>query len=161
MNKARKKEYGKEQIIDFKKEDSNATFILVKDEINMMAFGMLKPIIVEYLGKKYHILGMGRGLAIKKEREYGRILNAARIYYIKKAGKTSIAFTSRKNLGFFEKVGFKTYKNLIRRFRYKNPKTGEIIIDNEGDGVYYEGKDKLISKIFSTKGIAYTNVPFW
>lgn len=161
MNHYRQKEYGAKEIIDFKKEDAEGIFFLVKDNNRLVAFGMLKPINIEYLGNAYHILGMGRGMAIKKGMGYGRILNAARIYYIKKTGKTSVAFTGRENLPFFEKIGFQTSKNLIRRFGYKNPRTGEIKIDNDGYGVYYEGKDKFVSKLLSKKGIAYTNVPFW
>ncbi|MBU0760138.1 MAG: GNAT family N-acetyltransferase [Nanoarchaeota archaeon] len=161
MNVQRKREYGKSAMMNFRKEDKKAVFILVKDEGKVVAFGMLKPVKVEYKGKKYEILGMGRGLAIKKGREYGRLLQAARIYYMKKKDKTAVAFTDRSNLGFFEKVGFKTKRHLIKRFRYKNPKTGEIVIDNDGDGVYYEGKDKLVSKIIKGKGVAFTNADFW
>jgi len=50
---------------------------------------------------------------------------------------------------------------LIKRFAYKNPRTGKIIYDSDGHGVYYEGKDKLISKILKAKGYAYTDCDFW
>jgi hypothetical protein len=161
MNNTRLREYGKDSQVDFKKEDKGATFFIVKDNNKVVAFGMLKPVSVEYLNKKYNILGMGRGIAIIKGKEYGRILQAARIYYLKKTGKTSLAFTGEHNLVFFEKAGFSIAKNIMGRLRYKNPKTGEIIKDDDGAGVYYEGKDKLISKILSGKGLAYTNTPFW
>ncbi len=161
MNKQRIKEYGKGSSVDFKREDKGATFFFVIDNKKIMAFGMLKPVTIDYLNKKYNILGMGRGLAVEKRKEYGKALGIARLNYLKKKQKTGLAFTDRKNLGFFEKSGLKTKKNLIKRFRYKNPKTGKIIYDNDGHGVYYEGKDKLISKMLKTKSIAYTNVPFW
>ena len=163
MNKQRIREYGKESIVDFKKRDKNAVFFLVRDNNKIMAFGMLKPVTIEYQNRKYHILGMGRGMAVKKGKEHGRILNAARIYYAKKRGKTVLAFTSRKNMGFFEKAGFKIAKDLAIRFRYKyaTPEEEKRELEEGGDGVYYEGKDKLISKMLKTKSLAYTNVPFW
>ncbi len=163
MNKQRKREYGSKEIIDFKKTDKKAVFFLLKDDNKIMAFGMLKLVTIEYQNKRYHILGMGRGMAVKKGMEYGRILNAARIYYIKKKDKTSLAFTARKNLGFFEKAGFKTAKDLALRFRYKyaTPEYEKKELEEGGDGIYYEGKDKLISKMLNTKSLAYTNVPFW
>jgi len=162
MNAARIKEYGDIGFIDFKKEDKVAEFFFVKENNRIVSFGMLKPVEIEYLNKKYFIFGIGRGLTIEKGKEYGRILNAIRIHYLKKTGKTGLAFTDKKNIEFFKKVGYNVSKNLIKRFRYKNPTTDEIIMDMDGDGVYYEGKDKLISKILSEKyTIAYTNVPFW
>ncbi|MEK6873496.1 MAG: hypothetical protein AABW91_01515 [Nanoarchaeota archaeon] len=161
MNKERKRKYGSKKPMDFKKEDKNGVFFFVKNNKKIMAFGMLKPVKVEYLGKQYNILGMGRGMAIKKGVGYGRILNNARIKYASEKGKSVLAFTDRKNIGFFKKVGFKISKDLIKRFRYKNPETGKIIYDPDGDGVYLEGKDKLISKMLKTKEIAYIEIPFW
>ena len=34
-------------------------------------------------------------------------------------------------------------------------------IDDDGDGIYFEGKDKFISKVLSTKGIVYINILHW
>jgi len=160
IRKQRKREYG-DGSLNPKKDDKGGIYFFVKDEGNIVAFGMLKPIKIKYLGKKYKIFGKGRGIAVKKGREYGRILNAVQICYLKKTGMTAVAFTSIKNLGFFEKVGFKTYKDGIRRFQYKNPKTGKIEIDLDGQAIYFEGKDKFMSKLISTKGIAFTDTDFW
>jgi hypothetical protein len=161
MNQCRNKEYGKGSTVDFKREDKGGIFFFVIDNKKVKAFGMLKPVNLEYKGKKYQIMGIGRGMAIEKLKGYGKALGLARLNYLKKKGKTGIAFTDKKNVGFFEKVGFKIKKNFIKRFRYKNPKTGEIVIDNEGEGIYYEGKDKLISSMLKNKSIAYIDVPFW
>ena len=55
----------------------------------------------------------------------------------------------------------KTKKNFIRRFIYVNPKTKKEIRDSEGDMIYIEGKDKLVTKMFRTKSFAYCNKPHW
>ena len=161
INKHRKREFGANETKDFKKQEPNSLFFFLKDKENIMAFGMLKPVTLNYLGIKYKILGLGSGVAIIKGRGYGKKLMLSRINYLKKKGKTGLGFCLRKNLGFFKKCGLKTEKNFIKRFRYKNPRTGKLEIDHVGDGLYCEGKDKLISKILLTKSIAYTNVPFW
>jgi len=52
----------------------------------------------------------------------------------------------------------KIKKRLGLRFALKNPQTGEIKFEAKGDvgdGLYYESKDKLISKIIKTKGTGY------
>jgi hypothetical protein len=161
MNSARIAEYGDGAAIDFKKEDKKGIFFFVNDSNETKAFGMLKPVSIEHKDQIYHILAMGRGMAIIKGKGYGRVLNEARVKYATEKRKTLLAFTSRENKVFFEKVGFKVEKQLINKFRYKNPKTGEIIIDEDGDGVYYEGKDKIITKIINSSEIAYISVPFW
>lgn len=161
MNTQRVKLWGKGASVDFKKEDPMGKFFIVRENHKIVAFGMLKPVLVELDGEKYKILGMGRGLAVKRGIGYGSILAAVRLQYCRRYGKTCVAFISRSNLKFFEKSGFKIKKNFIKRFRYRNPRTGEIVIDNDGDVVYYEGKDSLISKMISSKGFGYTNRDFW
>ena len=61
INRQRIKEYGKEAKVNFKKEDKSAEFFFIINNKEIMAFGMLKPVEVDYQNKKYNILGMGRG----------------------------------------------------------------------------------------------------
>ena len=83
MNQSRIKEYGNQEKIDFKKEDKNAKFFFVKDKKRIMAFGMVKPVEIEYLGKKYKSLAMGRGLAIKKGKGYGKALGKVFLHLLR------------------------------------------------------------------------------
>jgi predicted N-acetyltransferase YhbS len=133
----------------------------IKKEKEIAAFGLLIPVKVKHLEKDYNIFGIGSIIAIQKGKGYGKKLIQAMIDYLKKKGKTGLGFCSRENMRFYEKSGIATQKNLIRKFRYKNPKTGEIIKDNDGDGFYYNGKDNLIPKILSTRLLAYINISFW
>lgn len=161
MDNARIKEYGKEGKMDFRREDSKGEFIFVKDNGKTVAFGMMKPVKVELNGKGYEIFGIGRGMAIEKGKGFGRALNEARILKLKRLRKTGVAFTSEHNIGFFKKVGYKIKKNGIRKFVYRNPKTGELVNDNDGHLVYYEGKDKFVTKLLKSKNKAIMDSNFW
>jgi len=161
MNNVRLKTYGKGSSVDFKKEDKKGEFIFVKDKGKIMAFGMMKPVKVKLNKKEYSILGIGRGITVKQSKGWGKILNAARIFELKRLGKTGVAFTGKHNLEFFRKVGYKIGKDGIRKFAYKNPKTGKLEYDGDGDLVYYEGKDKFITKLLNSKGLAVTDTNFW
>src|SRR6266540_4259225 len=67
---------------------------------------------------------------------FGKALISAMISHLNKTGESALGFTEKTE--FFRKAGLKTKKELIKRFIYKNPQTGEETIDNEGDGIYYE-----------------------
>ena len=56
MNNQRKREYGTGSEVDFKKQDKGGIFFFVKDKNKIKAFGMLKPVDLEYKGKKYKII---------------------------------------------------------------------------------------------------------
>lgn len=160
MNKSRVELWGKDAKIDFKKEDSKGEFIFVKSAGKIKAFGMMKPVEIILDKKKYKILGIGRGMAIEKRKGWGKLLNNARILRLKELGKTGVAFTGRYNIEFFRKVGYEIKKNGIRKFLYKNSE-GELIEDNEGDMIYYEGKDKFVTKLLKSKNKCVTNTDFW
>ena len=159
MNKWRVKEFGKGEKKNFKKDyDLNTLFFFVKDTKNkeVLAFGGLRPVSVEYQGKKYNILGVCNIISIKKKKSYGRILIQSMIKYSKRTGKTLLGFCERKNIKFYEKSGLKTKKDFTNRFAFKNPITKQVKFDKEGgDDFYYESKDKFISKVISTNGVGY------
>ncbi len=161
MNNSRIKLWEKDAKIDFKKEDSKGEFIFVKSNNKIKAFGMMKPIKIKLAKQKFTILGIGRGMAIEKRKGWGRILNAARILKLKETKKTGIAFTSKQNIPFFEKVDYQIKKNGIRKFRYLNPKTKELISDPDEEMIYYEGKDKFVTKLLKSKELAITDTNFW
>lgn len=161
MNKSRVKLWGKDAEVNFKEADKKGEFILVKNNNKIVAFGMMKPVKITLKKNKFIIQGIGRGMAIEKRKGWGKILNAARIQKLKQTGKTGIAFTSRHNIPFFESAGYKIKKNGIKKFRYLNPKTKELVYDPDGDMVYYEGKDQFVTKLLKSKDLAITNTDFW
>jgi len=161
MNNERVKLWGKNAKINFKKEDSKGEFIFVKENKKIKSFGMMKPVKIKLNNTEYKIMGIGRGMAIEKRKGWGKILNAARILELKRKGKTGIAFTSRHNIKFFESVGYKIKKNGIKKFRYRDPKTKELIYDPEGDMIYYEEEKNIVTKLLKSKKLAITDTNFW
>ena len=161
MNKSRIKLWGKDAKVDFKKDDTKGEFIFVKNNNKIVAFGMMKPIKIKLGKKNFTIWGIGRGMAIEKRKGWGTLLNVARILELKKLGKTGIAFTSTKNIPFFKAAGYQIKKNGIRKFRYLNPETKELVYDSNGEMIYYEGKDKFVTKLLKSKKFAITDTNFW
>lgn len=160
MNKWRKKEFGKDEVKNFKKDYFPSTkFFFVKVENEVVAFGGLRDISINYLGKTYKILGICNIVSIKKGSGYGKILISAIISFLKETGKTGLGFT--KKTEFFKKTGLNTEKDFIKRFVYINPKTKEEIIDTDGDGIYYEGKDGFIKKVLSTNQVVQIPIIHW
>src|SRR3989344_1534259 len=160
INKNRIKEFGRGAIMDFKRDyEPDTEWFFVGDEGKVVALGGLRPITIDYLGKKYKIMGICSIISIIKGKGHGKILIKSMIGHLRKKGKTGLGFTVETK--FFGKAGLKTKKGFIKRFRYKNPKTGKIEIDNEGDGIYYDGKDNFIKKVLSSKSLVYIDIPFW
>ena len=168
INKSRIKQYGKDINLFSKKQQKDAVFFFVEDDNKIGSLGLLMDIKMNYLGKNYSIRGIGGILSIEKGKGYGKILINAMVDYLEKTGKTGLGFCSEENSKFYEKAGLKTSKNLNLRFEMKNPKTGETEKDPDGGctGIYYNGKDNLISKVLKTKSIGYywfpgLNEPHW
>ncbi len=159
INKARVKLWGKENKKDFSKDyEPKTLWFFVKDKDKIVSFGGIRPIKTKYNKKEYSIGGICSTISLEKGKGYGTILMNAMENYSKKTGKTLLGFTTQTK--FFKKAGTRTKKDLIKRFIFLK-KNGEKIYDNEGDGIYYDGKDRLISKIIKTKSPAYIFVEHW
>jgi hypothetical protein len=156
MNKARIKEYGKSGSRNFKKNYKDSVFFFVEDKEKIVAFGTLLPVTIEYLNRKYNIFGICNIVSIEKGKGYGKEVIHTMIKYLEKKGKTGLGFCGSQNIPFYKKAGLKTYKLLGKRFALKNPKTEKVKFEapnDIGDGLYFEGKDRLISKMLKTKVI--------
>ena len=161
MNSSKSKEYGSKYTRrSFKKDYPDSIFFFVKDDDKIVAFGAFRKLTLEFRGKRYNILGICNILTIKRGMGYGRILITAMIKYLKKTSKTGLGFCHPTRTLFYKKAGLGIKKGFIRRVVYKNPDTGKLepeYAHAHADGVYYEGRDKLITKILKGKSIAYTN----
>jgi len=159
INKARVKEWGKGKTKDFKKDyESNTLWVMVKKKGKIISFGGIRPIKIKYLGKNYNIGGICSTISTIKKKGYGQKMISFMIDYSHRTGKSLLGFTGQTK--FFEKAGLGTKKDFIKRFVWVK-KNGEKVYDDDGDGIYYEGKDKFISKVLKTKSIVPINVEFW
>jgi len=161
MNKFKSKEYGrKHKRKDFRKDYPDSVFFFVKGKGKITAFGTFRRLTLEFKCKRYRIFGICNILTIQRGKGYGKILIKAMIKHLKRTGKTGLGFCISKNMKFYKKSGMSIKKEFIRRVVYKNPK-GKLEPEKNADGFYYEGKDKLITKILSGKSIAYTDLKDW
>ena len=159
INKARVKEFGKENKKNFSKDYEPETlwfFVMKRNKI--VSLGGIRPIKIKFLGKDYKIGGVCSTISLEKKKGYGKIMVSLMIDYSRKTGKTILGFTGKTK--FFKKANMGTKKDFINRFVWVKP-NGEKVYDDDGDGIYYEGKDKLISKILQTKSPVYIFVEHW
>lgn len=162
INDLRQAQWPEDPRKDFEKSyEPDTRWLFLKDKNKILAIGGLRPIKINYLGKEYKIEGICSIISVEKGKGYGKIIMQKIINILKKENKTGLGFCGHKITVFYEKAGLKTEKDFIKRFIYKNPKTGEEIMDNHGDGIYYEGKDKFVSKVLKSKNLVFISVLHW
>ena len=159
LNNARMKEWGDGEWKDFEKDYEPDTFwFFIKAGRKVVSVGGVRPIKVKYLGKDYSIGGICSTISVVKKKGYGKIMVSFMIDYSRRTGKTILGFTGQTE--FFKKVGLNTEKGFIRRFVWVK-KSGGKVYDDDGDGIYYEGKDMFISKVLKTKSMVEIFVEHW
>jgi hypothetical protein len=149
INTHRAKEFAPTEVKDFDRDyEPETLWFFVQVDSETVSFAGLRPVALTYMGEKYNLLGICSVISIAKGRRYGTTLMTSITNHVKKTGKTAIGFTLQAE--FFKKAGLGTKKEFIKRFIYRNPATGEEEIDEEGDGIYVEGNDRLIEKMLKT-----------
>lgn len=143
------------------KDEKKSIFFFAKDNGKIKSFGLLKPVKIKYLGRKYNILGIGSIISIEKKKGYGRILMEAMLDYLKKKNKTGLGFNDKEVYKFYEKVGFNTKKDLGKRFFYDYGDSKTNKEEQSEYVVYFEGKDKFMTKILKTKSIINLPCMHW
>ena len=88
INKNLVKEFGKKNVMNFKKDyEPDTEWIFIKDNGKTVSFCGLRSVKIEYLGKTYNIKGICSTISIVKGKGYGRMMVNAMINYLKKKGK--------------------------------------------------------------------------
>ncbi len=160
INKNRVKEFGEAEAKDFNRDyEPNTEWFFVEANGEIVSLGGLRPINLTHMGKTYDILGICSIISVVKGRRYGTALMAGMLSRAKKKGKTALGFTRQTE--FFKKAGLGTEKDFIKRFIYKNLETGEEVVDEDGDGIYFNGEDDFINKVLETDSPVYINVLHW
>ncbi len=152
MNQKRLENYKENINLFYKKYHKNSLFVFVKDKGEITSFGFLRPVKIDFNGKKYDILGIGGIFSIKKGKGYGKILIRAMVKKLKQLEKTGLGFCGKDVEKFYKKAGLKIKKDFSHKLAMKNPKTEKIIEDPDlCSAIYYEGKEEFISKIIKSK----------
>jgi hypothetical protein len=155
MNSQRIKNYGKEVNLLDRKAHGKSYFFFVKENNKIAAFGFLRPFKCTYKNEKYNLFALGGIMSVEKGKGYGTVLIQNMIKFLKKKNKTGLGFCGKKTAEFYKKAGLKVKQNFSHRIEMENPKTGERIKDpDKCPGIYFEGKDKFVTKVAKTKGIA-------
>lgn len=161
INKARVSHWGEKNRKDFTKDyEPNTRWVFVKKDGKIVSLGGIRPIRVRYLGKNYNIGGICSTISIEKKKGYGRMMIKAMRDYSKKTGKSLLGFTGKQNLKIFKRTGLKTKVDFIKRFVWIKS-SGEREYDDDGHGIYYDGKDHLLSRMLKGKKMAEIFVEFW
>jgi len=162
MNDSRVREFGESTVKDYDNDFPKKTiFFFVLDMGKIQSFGGLRPVEINYKGKKYKIMGLCSVISKEKNKGYGRELIKAMIRYLKKKKLTGLGFCGKRITPFYEKCGLESIQDFILRFHYKNPVSGLIEIDDDGDGIYSEGEDGFIQKVINSKDTVLIDIPHW
>ncbi|VVB79187.1 Uncharacterised protein [uncultured archaeon] len=162
INMQRKKDF--EENNDFIKKDHKDTlFFIIKADGEVVSFGLLRNIKINYHKKNYYVKGIGGILSVKKKKGFGKILMKAMTNYLKETNQTGIGFCGSFVTPFYKKSGMKIKNNSITKFFYIDPKTKKEFLgdDPECDMIYIEGRDKFVSKILRTKERIQIPIPHW
>ena len=161
INENRIKEFGEGTSINILEEESNSLiFLLIVEEI-ISAFGILKPITINYLNETFNIFGIRSIVAIIKQKGYGKVIVDSMINYGKENDKTCLGFSCKFNSKFYEKIGLTLLPDMINLFQYIDHLTNEIKNDDRTDIYYNECSDKFLTKIKSTNEIVKIPIPYW
>lgn len=161
INLWRKKEFNSKSVIEPKEGDDNWNkkyFLLLNGDSVLVAFARLHEIELEFMGERYHILGISTLIAVEKGKGYGKELVLKMMDYIRGVGKTGIGFCNKKLTEYYRKCGFGTIVDGTLRFLYKDEK-GELFNDpwGGGDVIYVEGEDGLMKKVLDNPEIEVTS----
>jgi predicted N-acetyltransferase YhbS len=150
-----------EELKILKEEEMPSTFFFIKKNNKVVAFGLLRPIKINYLGKNYNILGISNMIAVVKGKGYGKELVQEMIKFLSKKGKTGIGFCSEENIGFYKKSGFVVEGKLRNRFFYDYGNLEENKDAMSDFVIYFEGKDKFVAKLLKTKSLIKIPCEHW
>ncbi|MBA3872504.1 MAG: GNAT family N-acetyltransferase [Anaerolineae bacterium] len=162
MNKQRLMEYG-ENTKDFKKNELASIFFFLDQAESVKAFGMLKPLNIIHDGKQCPILGISNIIAVEKGRGYGKLLMQAIKEYLVSKHMNGLGFCDHEICPFYVQCGFQIIEGLSSRFQYLYAQQDgqKEKLDSPRGTIYFEGRDKLASKLLANDEPIYIDVPFW
>jgi len=128
-------------------------FFLLKNGDEILAMGALWEVYPVLFNKEtFTMYGFLEVIANIKAKGYGKRVVVAMREHLVARNKTAFGFTMPKNIGFYEKCGFKIETESTQRFVYT--KDGERITNQDGQVIFYQdSSDKLMEKILANKDL--------
>jgi len=126
-------------------DDRNKDYFLLEDDKNnLLAFGRLHDVSINFQGKNYKIYGIATIASIIKNKGYGKILMQGILKFLKINERTGIGFCKNDISDFYRKCGFSILKAKGDNFLYKNS-NGELETNEmkNTDVIIFNGKDNL------------------
>jgi hypothetical protein len=128
-------------------DDWQKPYFLLRDRDDLVAFGRLHSIDVEFRETRYEILGIATIIAIIKGSGFGRELMNEIKLYVNQSGKTAIGFCDPKVSGFYEKCGYSILQEGMSHFDF-SVQDRRIAPPHPHDYVLYlDGRDRLMQAI--------------
>lgn len=154
------REYG-ENTKDFENNEQESIFFFLKENNEIKAFGMLKPVTIYFSSKEYKIMGIGNIMALEKGKGYGRLIMDHIKEYLEKHNFVGIGNSYKDNFEFYKKCGFTLVPRLVDRF-VDIDKNGK---ENRGNWTDYcmfvYDKDNCLGFVISDKVDIKVNIPLW
>jgi hypothetical protein len=138
-------------------EDWEKLYFLAKNEDQLLAFGRIHGVMVNFLGKDYPILGTASLVAVVKGRGYGGLIASAMSEYIRQTRQTSIGFNSKSLSSLYKKHGRDILVNGMTRFLHLEPPKFP-----GGDANYISGDNGLMEiMLHYSNEKAFISRPHW
>jgi hypothetical protein len=150
INRHKKLEFNTSIIIAPKPgdDDWDKPYFLVRYKGELVAFGRLHTLQVEFESEPYTILGIATIIAIQKGRGYGAELMSGMKRYIVESELTAIGFCDPLVSAFYETCGYSIISHGVARFQFLDKDKRAIGPPRPNDDVVYlDGRDGLARNI--------------
>jgi len=165
MEDQRVKEYG-ENTKDFRNKERESTFFFLKDDDEVKAFGMLKPVTLYYEGKPYPIMGIANVMAVEKSKGWGKVLMQQITEYLERNKIPGMGNTYSGNFEFYKKCGYTFVPGLLQRMVYLKDNGEEVRTESqteEGEdySMFIYDSQNILKDVVEGKKRVVIKVPFW
>lgn len=134
-------------------------FFLVRHDNKLVSFGTLRPIKVYIDKQEIGIMGIQAVISIVQGKGYGKHLMQEMVKYADKNNQILVGFCEHKNAEFYLKSGLEVFVGHNLNFISVNTDGEEYT--EEGDVIYYSGKDSTVKEaILQNKRITHY-IPHW
>jgi GNAT superfamily N-acetyltransferase len=160
MIENRIREYG-ENTKDFENNEQDSMFFFLKKDHEIKAFGMLKPVTLNYSSIEYPIMGIGNIMALEKGKGYGKLLMEHIKNYLKKHNLVGLGNAYKTNLEFYKKCGFTFIPGFVDRLVYVDKNNKEHREDRTDYCMFILDKDGALDTVAKGKDEIIIRVPLW